>query len=192
MRKNYIMNTQDEIKDKMLLFEASLLKASNKIMELNYNVSKFDVINFYIDEDKEITVFENIQKNEIMKVAQQINERDQKVSKLISDACDKSYKAFLNENRIEVHDDNDDSNNNKGHLIGDNSNRKMKFTQKAAESTHFKKLIKYIKLHDILITRCNLNLAIDILRKMKESLSFTKEKMDMIKSKKKFGRKLVK
>lgn len=46
MRKSYIGNTQEEIKEKMLLFDINLLRASNKVMDLNYHVSKFDVINF--------------------------------------------------------------------------------------------------------------------------------------------------
>lgn len=124
-----------------------------------------------MEQDKEVHEFEHLQNNQIQDTAMQIKERDTRVSKLIQEACVKSYIHFLKENRIEAHDDNDDANNNKGHLIGDNSNRKMKFTQKAAESTHFKKLVKYIKLHDILITRCNLNLAIDILKKVKDALT---------------------
>jgi len=68
----------------------------------------------------------------------------------------------------------------------------MEFTQLAAKSTHYKKLIKFIKLQDLVISRCNLNLAIDLLRKVKENLTFTEEKKNMIKSKKKFGFKLVK
>jgi hypothetical protein len=40
----------------------------------------------------------------------------------------------------------------------------MEFTQLAAKSTHFKKLVKFIKLNDLLIMRCNLNLAIEVMR----------------------------
>jgi len=46
MRKNYISTTQEELNEKMILFESSLLNATNKVLDINYNISKFDVINF--------------------------------------------------------------------------------------------------------------------------------------------------
>jgi len=92
----------------------------------------------------------------------------------------------LNKNRIE---DEDDEIKKKGHLIGDNSNRRMEFTQLAAKSSHYLRLKKFIKLNDLLITRCNLNMAIDVLRKAKQSLTFTEDKLKTSKNKKKFERK---
>lgn len=83
------------------------------------------------------------------------------------EACRRSYKTFLRENRISSDNEDDEG---RGHLIGDNSNRKMEFTQLAAKSTHFKKLVKFIKLNDLLIMRCNLNLAIEVMRKVREAL----------------------
>jgi hypothetical protein len=59
----------------------------------------------------------------------------------------------------------------------------MEFTQLAAKSTHYKKLVKFIKLHDLLIMRCNLNLAIEIMRKVKEALTVTEEKIEQCRGK---------
>jgi hypothetical protein len=35
MRKNYIQNTQQDLMDKMILFEGHLLTATNKVLEIN-------------------------------------------------------------------------------------------------------------------------------------------------------------
>jgi len=59
----------------------------------------------------------------------------------------------------------------------------MEFTQLAAKSTHFKKLVKFIKLNDLLIMRCNLNLAIEVMRKVREALYVTDEKIEQCKGK---------
>jgi len=61
----------------------------------------------------------------------------------------------------------------------------MEFTQLAAQTTHFKKLVRFIKLKDIMLTRSNLQLALDVMDKMREHLQFTPEKFEMQNNKKK-------
>jgi len=151
----------------MILFEGHLLTATNKVLEINYRVGKMDVINFNYEQPKEILEFEKLQLKEIEKVCEYIADKDTKVKDLCVEACRRSYKTFLRENRISSDNEDDEG---RGHLIGDNSNRKMEFTQLAAKSTHFKKLVKFIKLNDLLIMRCNLNLAIEVMRKVREAL----------------------
>lgn len=74
---------------------------------------------------------------------------------------------------------------NRGALIGDGSNRKMEFTQLAAQTTHFKKLVRFIKLKDIMLTRSNLQLSLDVMDKVREHLRFTAEKFEIQNNKKK-------
>jgi len=61
----------------------------------------------------------------------------------------------------------------------------MEFTQLAAQTTHFKKLVRFIKLKDIMLTRSNLQLALDVMHKMREHLMFTPEKFEAQNNKKK-------
>jgi len=96
-------------------------------------VSKTDVINFYMESAKEMAEFEELQLQEIQKTVEEIGRKDSFVQATCLEACRKSYKEFLKNNRIESEED---ENNKRGHLIGDNSNRKMEFTQMAAKSTH--------------------------------------------------------
>jgi hypothetical protein len=64
---------------------------------------------------------------------------------LFKKACVDSYTLFLGENRIgldgsdlddQYKDEDKSKNKPRGHLIGDGSNRKMEFTQLAAQRTH--------------------------------------------------------
>ena len=112
--------------------------------------------------------FSRIQTDEISKAVDHIKDNDRIVVDNCVKACRESYNLFLKHNRISSDEENEAS--KKGHLIGDNSNRKMDWTRKAAMSTHYKKLVKFIKLNDLLIMRCNLNLAIEVMRKVREAL----------------------
>jgi len=123
-----------------------------------------------------------LQHTQINNVLDEIKKKDLLIKETCIEACKNSYRAFLNKNRIE---DEEEDSKKKGHLIGDNSNRRMEFTQLAAKSTHYLRLMKFIKLCDLLITRCNLGMAIDTLRKVKESLTFTEEKYKQSRNKKK-------
>jgi len=55
----------------------------------------------------------------------------------------------------------------------------MEYTQIAAKNMHYKRLMRFIKLNDLLVTRCNLNIAIQVLSNVKEALTFTDEKLIM-------------
>lgn len=67
--------------------------------------------------------FSNIQINEIAKVVMQIQNNDTHVIENCIKACKASYALFLKHNRISTDEENEAS--KRGHLIGDNSNRKM-------------------------------------------------------------------
>jgi len=96
-------------------------------------VSKLDVINFFLDSPKEMEEFLSLQYLEIQKLTLEISKKDESVKIICLEACKKSFREFLKNNRIECEQD---EGSKRGHLIGDNSNRKMEFTQMAAKSTH--------------------------------------------------------
>lgn len=166
--------------------------ASNEVLNENYKISNLDFINFYtINNSCTLIDFESDARHEISNSKYILNKRDENVNKICKKACINSYTNFLNENRIEINENNDNE-HSKGLLVGDSSNRKMEFTKLAAQRTHYKKLVKFIKLNDILLTRSNLQLSIDILYKIKEHLTFTDEKFAKLKEKTKVKKNLVK
>jgi len=169
-----------------------LKSASNEVLNENYKISNLDFINFYtINNSCTLIDFESDARHEISNSKYILNKRDENVNKICKKACINSYTNFLNENRIEINENNDNE-HSKGLLVGDSSNRKMEFTKLAAQRTHYKKLVKFIKLNDILLTRSNLQLSIDILYKIKEHLTFTDEKFAKLKEKTKVKKNLVK
>jgi len=119
----------------------------------------------------------------------QIQNNDTHVIENCIKACKASYALFLKHNRISTDEENEAS--KRGHLIGDNSNRKMEYTRKAAMSTHYKKLVKFIRLNDLIISRASLNLAIDLMKKVKEALIVTEEKKAISKNRKRRTRRII-
>lgn len=67
----------------------------------------------------------------------------------------------------------------------------MEQTRKAAMSTHYKKLVKFIRLNDLIISRANLNLAIDLMKKVKEALTVTEEKKAISKNRKRRTKRMI-
>lgn len=99
------------------------------------------------------------------------------VRKTCLEACKHSYAQFLEKNNIKTNlDDNAKDDDHTGHIMGDTTHRKMEFTQLAAMRTHFKTLVRFIKMVDLVQTRSNLQLAIDVMKKLCDSLTFTEEK----------------
>jgi len=58
-------------------------------------------------------------------------------------------------------------------------------------STHYKKLVKFIRLNDLIISRANLNLAIDLMKKVKEALTVTEEKKAISKNRKRRTKRMI-
>lgn len=96
-------------------------------------------------------------------------------------ASEDSYAYYFSANLIQFENSQVDEgrDDNRGALIGDGSNRKMEFTQLRAQTTHFNKLVRFIKLKDIMFTRSNLQLSLDVMDKVRENLRFTTEKFEL-------------
>ena len=58
-------------------------------------------------------------------------------------------------------------------------------------SMHYKKLIKIIRLNDLVLSRASLNLAIDLMRKLRGALTVTEEKLAISKNRKRRTRKVI-
>jgi hypothetical protein len=149
-------------------------------------VAKLDFISFF-KMDQTIDQFKEDNRVEIEKCKFKLEKRDKTVQQLCKKACDDSYAFYCSENRIRIENSQVDEgrDDNRGALIGDGSNRKMEFTQLAAQTTHFKKLVRFIKLKDIMLTRSNLQLSLDVMDKVREHLKFTDEKFEIQNNKKK-------
>jgi hypothetical protein len=145
MRTKSIDETKNKLTDKMMLFETTLKVANNMVLDEHYKVSKLDFINFYQNAEVTLNFFETQNWTEIKNKKGILNERDHKVKDICKKACVDSYTLFLGENRIgldgsdlddQYKDEDKSKNKPRGHLIGDGSNRKMEFTQLAAQRTH--------------------------------------------------------
>lgn len=108
-----------------------------------------------------------------------ILDRDSKVADSCLEACRTSYRQFLERNNIHPNTDESTKDNDKtGHIMGDTTHRKMEFTQLASKKAHFKTLVRFIKMIDIIQIRSNLQLAISVMSKLQQSLTWTESKMD--------------
>lgn len=74
-------------------------------------------------------------------------------------------------------------------MIGDDTKRQMPFTILAAQRTHFKRLVRYIRLNDYLVMNAKLGLAIDSTRKILDALLFDPTQVKADDKNKSYGKK---
>jgi len=85
----------------------------------------------------------------VVDISQNLERFEDDVKAIVATACDKSYKKFLKENKIPLNnEDQMETEEKEGYLIGDDTKRQMPFTILAAQRTHFKRLVRYIRLND--------------------------------------------
>jgi len=71
------------------------------------------------------------------------------MKKIVFNACEYSYNTFREQHRIPSGNEDDQNDQEKdSYVIGDDTNRQMVFTIYAAKRTHYKRLVRYIKLND--------------------------------------------
>ena len=190
MKKTKRTYYKEKLKSKFQVLDESLLIGLTKIRQIIKEMELINIFHFEFKEATTINHFQKLHKVQLKELDMKLERYRAKIKQVIVNACQSSYIVYKNQKKITLEDETlakkeEDDEDGKEKFVPKSFKKKsnekenanfvqnflkdnMPYAQDATRRTHYKKLLRFIRLIDFLFNEAKYNVIINSLSKLNE------------------------